>query len=182
MCYRPGCWCFLSAACCLAVHGFVLCLPGGFFSLKIALLEFCFRDKVCNFFSNVYSFMVGDFLAGVWCIIAGAGSILLGCVMLPAWNTLFLTGLCCFFFANGFCCLISGVCFFLTAGVRVFWLKCCFCLVCAASFLVCSVSWLLYTLSSLMCLIKVSFQIIYLTVRNKNFPLNSCDLHSTTMI
>jgi hypothetical protein len=68
------------------------------FSLKNALLKFCFRDKVCNFFSNVYSFTIGDFHAGVWCIIAGAGAILLGCVMLPAWNTLYLTGLCCFFF------------------------------------------------------------------------------------
>ncbi len=65
--------------------GCVLC----FLSLKIALLEFCFRDKVCNFFSNVYSFMVGDFLAGLWCIAVFAGAIPLGRMMFPAWNMLF---------------------------------------------------------------------------------------------
>jgi hypothetical protein len=33
--------------------------------------------------------MVGDFLAGAWCIVAGAGAILLGCVMFLAWIVLF---------------------------------------------------------------------------------------------
>jgi hypothetical protein len=43
--------------------------------------------------------MVGDFLAGVCYIVACAGAILLGCVMLPALNMLFSVWIVMFLFS-----------------------------------------------------------------------------------